>query len=100
MGKIAKEVVQLAAVQAATAQAAERLAGITRRLAVPHGNLIARVGYEPVKGPDWCVYFTSYDERGRGFAASLEMGHINVPRGGHWTKGIRVLRDACREAGI
>ena len=52
------------------------------------GAVDARVGY------------THYDEKMRGDASSIEMGHINVPRGGKWTGGVHVLRDGMRLAAI
>ena len=100
MGKISRQVAKLPAVQAGVRAATARLCDIARMEAASHGSLAAHTDYEPIDEVDWCVYYLMIDEQGRGFGGPLEMGHINVPFGGRWTRGVHVLRDAVRKAQV
>ena len=100
MGKAASRVARMPEVRFAVLVAAERYAAICRGLGATHGSLGAIIQAEPLGAIDARVGFTHYDEKMRGDASSIEMGHINVPRGGRWTRGVHVLRDGIRLAEV
>lgn len=100
MGKAASKVAHMPEVRFAVLAAAERYATICRGLGAAHGSLGIIVRAEPLGAVDARVGYTHYDEKMRGDASSIEMGHINVPRGGKWTGGVHVLRDGMRLAAI
>lgn len=100
VGRAATIVASMPQVRLAVMEGARRLAHFTKMEAAGHGSIPLRVGIEPSGRKDWTVFYTKYDELGRGVGGPLEMGHYNVPRGGTWTRGIHILRDASRKAAI
>lgn len=100
MGSRSKEIATLPAVQTAMRDTTRHLMQTAKNLGAAHGTLYHHIDYEPIDGVDWCVYYIMIDEKGRGFGGPLEMGHYNVPRGGDWTRGTHVLRDAIRRCEV
>lgn len=100
VGRAAAIVASMPEVRLAVLDGARRYMGFVKAEAATHGNLITHVGMEPSGAKDAVVFYVKYDALGRGVAGPLEMGHYNVPRGGRWTRGIHILRDAARKAEI
>lgn len=98
--KFSEQLAKSPMVRAAVEFYAGQLAARTRVKAMGHGGMARAVRHAPDRFPDWRVEYTAYDRKGRGYASSVEMGHINVPYGGVWTPGIHVLRDAAREMAV
>ena len=97
MGKASLIVASMPEVNRAVGQGADRFARFARAEAAGHGRIPILVYPE---GFDYIVSYEKYDEKGRGFGGPLELGHINVPRGGKWTPGIRVFRLAILKSAV
>lgn len=100
MGRPSQIVAHLPSVKAAVGNAAGDFARVVRTVSAPHGDILRRVEHTSINAVDYSVWYSARDPKGRGYAVSVELGHINVPAGGKWTPGIHIFRRAIALARV